>query len=492
MSLKIKLISAISMFVLMLGIVIIGVFAASTQTLTMTGNVNFVVADKSLYVKDVRIKQNNNADAPVSVSNFMPGFINGTFDMNLGDFQNTYGSFALYFDIINTSNIAWEISEVTISQTLQEEGVSVNYSGIISTGETTVDTPITSSTQIDGTLIVTIIAPNSTAIDLSGITIILNEAQPNIIAISSNENLGQAQGAFASIGDEVTISADFVGSTDADFLGWSTDIEGNTFVSTLPDYAFTYQADSPTTYYAIFKTANTGITYTTSSGEATLTTVANNALTNGYVHIPSMIQRDNGIKYIVTEILDFSNVSSTLIGVKLPETLESIGGGAFWGCVSLTSIEIPANVSSIGLEAFYWCEALKGVYITDIASWCEINFIGSYANPLNNGVDLYLNNELVTNLIIPDTITSICEYAFYNCSSLESLVIPSTVTDIGGEAFAACSSLTSIKIGATTPPSIGLTVFDGCSALTTIYVPSASVETYQSASGWNSYSIVGF
>ena len=106
MSIKMKLVSLISLFILVLGIVVIGVLAASQQTLTMTGSVNFNVADRSLWVKQVRIKQDNGTD-PVPVTKFLPGYINGEngFNMNIGDFtgenSNTLGSFSLYFDIIN-------------------------------------------------------------------------------------------------------------------------------------------------------------------------------------------------------------------------------------------------------------------------------------------------------------------------------------------------------------------------------------------------------
>lgn len=182
MTLKMKLISTIAMFCLVVGILIIGVLAASQQTLTMQGSVNFVVADKSLYVKDVRIKQNMDASEPTSISSFMPGYINGNFDLDLTGIVNTnkYGSFALYFDIINTTDIPWAISSYTLLKELQDEGVLIEYIGVIPTNSLT-DTDgdgfknFDSSTPIDGTLVVTIIAPNSTTIDLSGITIIINE-----------------------------------------------------------------------------------------------------------------------------------------------------------------------------------------------------------------------------------------------------------------------------------------------------------------------------
>lgn len=184
MSLRVKLVSAIIAMILMLGVMLTGILAAQQQTLTMTGSVTFNIADKSLYVKQVRIKQDNNSD-PQVVSDFLPGYINGEFDMNIGEFtgvnSNTLGSFALYFDIINATDIQWAIKNVTLSEQLQTENVSVSYSGVIEVNELT-DTdsdgyknfdPATK--EADGTLILIITAPNSSSINLSGITITLDE-----------------------------------------------------------------------------------------------------------------------------------------------------------------------------------------------------------------------------------------------------------------------------------------------------------------------------
>ena len=161
-----------------------------------------------------------------------------------------------------------------------------------------------------------------------------------------------------------------------------------------------------------------------------------------------------------------------LTSVTIGNSVTSIGYNAFYHCDGLTSITIPNSVTSIGNYAFDGCEGLKEVHINDIAAWCSIGFEGGYANPLFYAQNLYLNNELITELVIPNGVTSIGGVAFYNCSGLTSITIPNSVTSIGESAFYGCSGLTSITIpdGVT---SIGDNAFRNCSGLTSIVIPNS-------------------
>lgn len=151
---------------------------------------------------------------------------------------------------------------------------------------------------------------------------------------------------------------------------------------------------------------------------------------------------------------------TSLANLIIPENVTSIGKEAFWNCHSLTSITIPKSVTRIWAEAFAGCRKLTTVNIGDIVAWCKIDFSDSNSNPLYHTKKIYLNGELIKELIIPEDVTSIKNYTFYNCNSLISVVIPEGVTSIGNSAFYGCDSLTSVTIPASVT-SIGNEAFSG-------------------------------
>ncbi len=119
----------------------------------------------------------------------------------------------------------------------------------------------------------------------------------------------------------------------------------------------------------------------------------------------------------------------------IPDSVASIGDGAFSGCSSLTSITIPDSVTSIGGGAFDGCSSLTSITIPD-----SVTSIGNCA---------FYGCISLTSVNIGGSVTSIGYGAFLGCSKLTSITIPDSVTSIGGSAFSYCTSLTSITFNGT-------------------------------------------
>ena len=164
---------------------------------------------------------------------------------------------------------------------------------------------------------------------------------------------------------------------------------------------------------------------------------------------------------------------SSLTSVTIGESVTSIGYGAFNKCSSLTSVTIGESVTSIGNYAFSGCSSLtKTNYTGDIAGWCDIKFGAYSSNPISYSHNLYINDQEIKDLVIPNTVDSIHNYAFEGCSSLTSVTIGESVTSIGKSAFEGCSSLTSVTIGKSVT-SIGDFAFYECSSLTSVTIPNS-------------------
>ncbi len=283
MSAKIKLLSCISLFILMLGVLILGVLAAGTQTITLDGNINFNVADKSLWVKSASISHDNVTEEPIT--NFMPGYINSNFNLNISDQINTYGAFTLHFEIINTTTTAYNIT-TAYSGTVTGVTVTANPTQIPATSATITEiTDATPTTQLD----ITVTNPNGANIDLSDITITFKEWVPT--PVSSFE--------FSFNDTDHTASI-------TKFIGSETDVIIPSIVN------------------------QNGIDYT-------VTSIADAVLFAGAFYL-------SGIESIVlpdtmTTIGDNAFAScSSLTSITIPKSVTTIGSSVFRYCTSLTSV----------------------------------------------------------------------------------------------------------------------------------------------------------
>ncbi len=164
--------------------------------------------------------------------------------------------------------------------------------------------------------------------------------------------------------------------------------------------------------------------------------------------------------------------NSLLTSVKIPDAVTIIGNRAFYGCAKLKEIHIGKGIRTIEDYAFYDCQLLKSitiqndnlsyigtrafyasnnptrkVNISNLSSWIQTTFKDYFSNPFYRSAELYINSELVENLIIPSNITTIKQYAFNYCGSIVSVSISDSVTRIEKEAFACCANLERIDFG---------------------------------------------
>ena len=211
--------------------------------------------------------------------------------------------------------------------------------------------------------------------------------------------------------------------------------------------------------------------------------------TTSHITIPSLYKGE-----VVTGIDEsaFFNYPD-LVSIIIEDGVESIGYNAFQSCTSLTSVTIPNSVTiiqdgafaectkleivtigngirTIEHNVFKSCNKLTAVHITNLSSWCKIRFLNETANPLYYAKKLFLNDILITELVIPASVEYIGNYAFENCTEIRSIKIPDSVKGIRDYAFKGCNQLTSLVIP-NGVESIELGAFEECTGLVSITIP---------------------
>ena len=161
-----------------------------------------------------------------------------------------------------------------------------------------------------------------------------------------------------------------------------------------------------------------------------------------------------------------------LISVTIGNSVTSIGGYAFYDCGKLTSVTIGNSVTSISDHAFYLCDSLERITVDTNNKYYSNDEYGVLFNKDKTTLIQYPKGNTRTTYTIPDSVTSIGNYAFDGCDRLTSVTIPDSVTSIGNYAFDWCDSLTSVTIG-NSVASIGNRAFYNCDSLISITIPDS-------------------
>ena len=202
-SLKVKLVSIVSAFILALSLLIVGVWAVGeAQHINLSGSVNFTISDDTLYIKDIRVRDEGDLTGQgTTIDNFLPGFVNGDIDLDLGE-RTADTSFTLLFDVINTTTTEYKASTAS---TIVNATLSV--SGIIA-GDGIAPSEITNSTPISGTIVMTVTVQSAGVVSLDGIVIDIEENTGYTVTIKCSGNYAESFSYFVLI-----INGKNIGST---------------------------------------------------------------------------------------------------------------------------------------------------------------------------------------------------------------------------------------------------------------------------------------
>ena len=421
MSLKAKLVSVISAFALVLGMLIMGVLAVSQVNVNMGGNISFTADEVYAHVT---------------------GNVTGA----------TVPPSAL--------DVTYSATQTTGNDTVWEE-LNLNFD--------TSATPVVFSITVENlsterTLTVTL-------------TDTISAETPNLL-----KTITTTSGAYTS-GDIITLDPQGQANDTVEFTLTLSVEDKNTSLSNA-SFGYDLQlfdvsvAPEPPASPSDFE-------FSTSGNEATITAYngsdANLVIPSTFSIVDG--QYVKGSDYTITAIVD--GTSSTgifakndnLKSITLPETLEYVGAYAFYQCNNLTNITISEGVTSIGEYAFFQCNNLTSITIPD-----SVTSIGDGAfqsckalTEVNFGADSQLTNignvafslcSNLTNITIPDSVTSIGSSAFYSCDALTEVNFgaDSQLKSIGSRAFYFCSNLTNITIPESVI-SIGSSAFSSCTSL---------------------------
>lgn len=184
-----------------------------------------------------------------------------------------------------------------------------------------------------------------------------------------------------------------------------------------------------------------------------------------YYNVTSSLNKEVEVTFSAKSKYGYDSDSDYSGDVIIPEqvrcngvlyTVKNIGYGAF-SYDKITSITIPKTIKMIGvtgkISVFEGCSNLKNVYYKGtIEDWCNISISDGLSSPLQYADHFYVNDEEITELVIPNTVECIKDYAFYGFKKLSSIAIPNSVKEIGKLSFYGCEKLEAVYCLGTSYP----------------------------------------
>ena len=257
-----------------------------------------------------------------------------------------------------------------------------------------------------------------------------------------------------------------------------------------------YQAFAYTTDLAEIIVESDNLIYDSREGCNAIIETATNTLIAGCKNtsIPNTIEHIGGAAFYGCQVMTSIDIPEgvktigegafffchQLSSISIPNSVTLIDGYAFYHCSSLTSITIPENVTNIGARAFQDCEAITSI------TWNAKNCVDF--EPYEGTVPFYLIRSQITSFTFGDKVEHIPAYLCYKMDNLSSITIPTSVTSIGEGALAYCLYDTIYCLSAT-PPIVNK-AFSSNDYNAALYTPCESLEAYKAHEVWGRFNTI--
>lgn len=137
---------------------------------------------------------------------------------------------------------------------------------------------------------------------------------------------------------------------------------------------------------------------------------------------------------------------TSLESITIPASVTQINERAFAKCSNLKTITLLSGIRKFGTDVFDGCQKLNEVRIVDLAGWCQSDFATPLSNPAYISKQLNYIGEVITDLVIPTTVTNIGQNAFYGYEPLKTITFKENVSSVSKDAFSGCNNLEKVDI----------------------------------------------